>query len=1475
MSENPADPIPPATPDAPAAKPKRRRKWRRRILIALLVVPILLVLVALLLPTILSAGPVRNLALSIAGPKIAPNGTVKIESWNFGWFGGQKINGITLFDDQNAAVAHLNVETGASLLALARGDLDLKTTSVTGDFDVRIDPVTKRMNVLHILGADAPAKDDGKPKTEKKSDPKAAEPIKVPDVKGIVTVALKGTISSTNASDKSIPFTKIEQADVRVDLNDLDRGVGLDVTIRATVDGKPTAILIKGTADAIENHVVVTDLDKLSADLTATIEQLDLAIVKIALAAAGQNDVDVAGLLKGKIVTKLAPGGGATIASDALGIDSLSLVAPQLKGDTLALKRVDVPLNISRDAKSGLITIASTGIKSDLANVDVAGTLPQATLQNLIDQKLPGETGKLVVTTDVPSFAAIAKMLPNTIALQKGVSVTGGKLSDVLTLDVLADGARVTNSLKLDAQGTSDGKRIALEPTSFDASALVPLKVETTNGVAALAPNVAGVRDLVINLAAPFGTITGGGGLTAFKIDGNLDLSRLFADAKQFVDVKETNLAGKLSFNVATSGDPTATEQAIGAKIKFDAKGLALAQAGKSLLSDDEANGEINVLYRGTATQHIVTFPQFKVASTLLAAWTAGEDVWVSLPKKDSTGPARTIGGKGEFHVRSTGLARLASMATTQPADPATQLKNGVLDATLTFGAQEGGSDYAFTTKVDLTKLTVGDLLKNESLTLTTNGTVRADTSAAKSSFAVASNFATLNGDVDARLSDPATANDPNARALTTFEMLRGLNATGNANLAKLYALGTSVSPPAVKLDPTTNQPLPPMRIEGGDLSFKMTATRDDAKQLTAVHLDVPGIDKLRISRGEYAWSPEAPITLALDAQLTTDVTKTLVAEQIKRAVASLDANVPGVLTAKTTTPIDVTNLTADNPDAKGVLAGTAKLGPLMKLISATGGTAPTAIEGNARFEQRVASAGNGISLVGKGVATDLQPTGPDAKPLPERLRTIELTNDLVTDLKAMSATIKRLDVIAPEARDAFALVATGTIRELSTNNVFDGLNAKLAYDFSQLWPLLQPFADPTGQSIGKIEPFTGKYEKTFVVSGRYPTAKADGTLIPFNDAIRDVVVSGDLQIDKMTLVDKGLDLADFSLPISLKNGIATIAFADGKSPKPFTINAGKGDFGGLAVNLAGAEPVMIDVQNKKLVDGATLNPVLSNALGKFFNPIFPNATKANAQLVLTLTTRDLHLGESLTTAKSGSAKAVLSLLNLEIANPMSEQLLGGVVNQIAKLAGSKEVDTKNLSDLRGELKDATFTLDKGVVKQNATFMLGNKDGVDEKGKPKLYAFGFAGDVRLADLKMNLDASFPIALLKDKIRGDFGEALAYAPDSFKFGLTGSTTAPKANLDGLYKVIGESVFKWQAARLIKGKDKDNGKDGDAAADNGKEKKQSDLEKVLGAILGDEKGKEGATPADKTKQADDKKDDDEPAKKKKKKKASDDK
>ena len=80
------------------------------------------------------------------------------------------------------------------------------------------------------------------------------------------------------------------------------------------------------------------------------------------------------------------------------------------------------------------------------------------------------------------------------------------------------------------------------------------------------------------------------------------------------------------------------------------------------------------------------------------------------------------------------------------------------------------------------------------------------------------------------------------------------------------------------------------------------------------------------------------------------------------------------------------------------------------------------------------------------------------------------------------------------------SLAANGTIRDIGKSNTFDGVAAKLSYDLAQLWPLAQPFVDPTGESIGKIEDLAGKYQKTFTISGSYPSVDAQGRALLFND---------------------------------------------------------------------------------------------------------------------------------------------------------------------------------------------------------------------------------------------------------------------------------------------------------------------------------------------------------------------------------------
>ena len=1421
--------IPPATPpqvptDPPATPAPRKRRWRRWLIIGVGGTLVFGVIGVLLLPTILSLSPVRATVMGIAGPKIAPNGSIAINDWAFSWTGGQSINGITLYDDQKAAVAHLNVRTGASLLALARGNYDLKQTDVTGDFDVRIDPATGRVNVLHILGAD----DTSNKKPKAKKTDKASTPSKLPDVSGKLHVAMTGTISSTDPRGAKIPFTKVETADFDVDLTKLNDGVGLDGTIAATVDGKPARLAIKGSVDAIDNNVIVSDLNKIGSNLKVTIDQVDLALVKVAMAASaamkGETppDLDLAGVAKGVLTIDVTSGGPATIASDALGVDGLRLNSPALKGDTLALDRVDLPLRATRDAASAVWTIQDTGIRSDVATVAVGGSLPQSAIQNLIDQKPPGAAGQIVVKTDVPKLAAVAAMLPNTLGLKQGVEVTGGALSDELTLDVLADGAKVANSLKVNAAGRSDGKAITLDETTLDAGGTLAFVEGVPIGIKS-------IRQANVDLRSPFATVKGGGPLGALKLDGNADLGKLVDNVGQFVALDGLDLKGTATFALATDGDITDLSKPLAAKLDLDAVDLVMTNKGESLLDNVAIKGNVDVLYRETKTARLITAKQFNLGtkSGLFGLWTAGDAAWVSLPIAKAGEPiaAGSIGGEGEFHLRTSDLPRVLKLAGIEP-DADSRVERGVVDAILNLATTPAGDGYTLAMKTDVSKLDVGKAIGNESLTLTANATLPANLQTATGDFALASAFANVSGKIDAHLK-----NDDGS-AVPTLAVVRSATIDGDVpSVEKLYKLATSISPPAVTNDAKTGKPLPPMNLNGGSMKFAATVSRDEAKQLTRVAVDVPGIRDLTISRGEQSYAIDKPITFKTTADLTTDTTKKDVLDQITRAIATITLDAPGLAMVTTPTPIEVTNLSSATPAAKGVIKSAASLGEVFRLLAAIGGGEPTAISGDWTSEQALSSDAKGLKLVGGGTIGNLASTATDAKPFPEAMRKVQLTNDVSADLKNKAISIAKVEVFAPEARDALSLSLTGGVRDLGTTNTIDTLRAVAKYDAPQLWLLLQPIVDPTGESIGRVEDLEGKYEKAFTISGSYPTATADGTPVPANDAIRSLVVAGEVEMKKATLVDKGVELANLVLPIRLRDGVASVLTAKGKSPTPFDVNGGKGDLGGLAVNLVGDEPILGDVKQKTLIRGATLNPVLSNALGKYFNPIFPNASKATANIDLVLSSTGLHLGKSLTTSQSGRATVVLSLTNLVIRNPLSEQLLGKAVNGFSSVFNLGGVDTSDLSDLHGEMKDATFTLDRGVVTQDATFMVGDAKKKDAEGKTEMYAFNFAGDVRLDTLKMDLTAGFPMRLLKDKLGGDAGEILAYAPDRFTFGIAGTTTSPKPDLGGLSKLVTEAAAKYGASRLIKGDKADGGK-------------KSDVEKgidILGGLLDKNKRK----------------------------------
>jgi hypothetical protein len=114
---------------APAARPRRtgRRVWPR----VLFVFAALLLLLAGLLPRILSLAPFRNMLLAKVNAALAP-ATLSVDDWSLRWFGGMSVSGLKFTDAaHHADVQALKINTSGGLFGmLPIGKLNLGTITV-------------------------------------------------------------------------------------------------------------------------------------------------------------------------------------------------------------------------------------------------------------------------------------------------------------------------------------------------------------------------------------------------------------------------------------------------------------------------------------------------------------------------------------------------------------------------------------------------------------------------------------------------------------------------------------------------------------------------------------------------------------------------------------------------------------------------------------------------------------------------------------------------------------------------------------------------------------------------------------------------------------------------------------------------------------------------------------------------------------------------------------------------------------------------------------------------------------------------------------------------------------------------------------------------------------------------------------------------------------------------------------------------
>lgn len=507
------------------AKPLWKRRKFQLLTAAVAGLVLLLLLFVLLLPTLLSTAPGRNLIVSQINNAFL--GRVQIDRISLGWFSGAEVDGVQLFDTQNRlAFTAKSLRTQLTLAQAIRGRLELG--------EVLLDSP----NIV-LFEVEA----DGRSNFEKLTKP-SDEPLILPPVSANVRITnLTATVQGPSIG---API-RLDPSDLTASIPDLANApITLDTRLTLRRDGVPGTgtLRLKGSAHAIFAGEI--DPNRLAADLDIAADTLPLALAEPFLKDAG---ITLAGLL-GLELKLTAAGLNTASAAGQLNLTNLDLAGPALKGDRLTTPRIAVPLALRITAApdgTRLLTLERLAVESDLLNLALTANASETALGNLASLRPPGSPGQLTLELRIPSVPALASALPNLLALDPAVSLTSG--SAATTLAATWDAAALTTKANLDLTdiaGTNAGKSVRLEPVRLAADANL-----------ALAP-AGGIADLNVrtaDFASGFGTASAAGSLSDLTYRLDLDLARLRQQASQFVDLAVAELAGQLTASGSLKGD--------------------------------------------------------------------------------------------------------------------------------------------------------------------------------------------------------------------------------------------------------------------------------------------------------------------------------------------------------------------------------------------------------------------------------------------------------------------------------------------------------------------------------------------------------------------------------------------------------------------------------------------------------------------------------------------------------------------------------------------------------------------------------------------------------------------------------------------------------------------------------------------------------------------------------------------------------
>jgi len=526
----------------PAPRTRRSRKWPWIVGGVLG----LILAVVLLIPVILSSGGfTRWVQAKISH---STGGQANIGDLSVGWLRGVQVANFSFRGPNGWAEVDIGrITAQPSYRSLLRGTFSMNRAEID------------QPHVAVDLRERPPSTKAGSSKTGPSTD--------VGDLSRIGDLTIRaGTVQLTSTTGQTM---KIANLDSELNMRPAGRASRFKVNMALAQAQGPADVRASG--QITPNKKTGWSLRGTTGDVTVEVNALNLDSVAPLLEMAGIQ-VQAKGQLTANITSAILDGRIENINATIRG-KNVDITGPALKGDRLQTAQLDIRAGLAQ--AGDVIDVNRLDVKTDWASISAAGAFPK-NARSLAQLTESGAAYDLTGNFDV-NLAALLSQMPNTLGVQRGMKITGGRATG--NVSTTTEAGRPTIVAKAEVVG--------LAGVVNDKKLNVSQPMQAT---ARLSSDKQGARLEDLNLSTSFAKINASGNFKQIKYDGQVNLQTLQSELGSFINLGSYQIAGQ----VASTGQVSVGEKTTDIAGTLSARQFVFAADGNSV-STTQANVEFAV----------------------------------------------------------------------------------------------------------------------------------------------------------------------------------------------------------------------------------------------------------------------------------------------------------------------------------------------------------------------------------------------------------------------------------------------------------------------------------------------------------------------------------------------------------------------------------------------------------------------------------------------------------------------------------------------------------------------------------------------------------------------------------------------------------------------------------------------------------------------------------------------------------------